>query len=207
MSLHGKASPMSLLPPLPSSPLSSHKFYTSHTSPSPHQPSNHLNQHNDPYYYDEYYSSDSTASSSHIRSGSNTPIQIEKIDHRMEKMERQLEGLSSLVHSALINSNINPSTKKDILKLRKQIMDLQPFSKAESDDDDFFNRINDGISNSIWDSTLTHLSQRKTNMEETREVQLQKILKETHLTQNELKQLKRQAEVNIIYRCICILLM
>lgn len=195
---------MSLLPPLPSSPLSSHKFYTSHPSPTPHhQPSNHQsNQHNDPYYYDGYYSSDSAASSSHIRSGSNTPVQIEKIDHRMEKMERQLEGLSSLVHSALINSNINPSTQKEILKLRQQIMELQPvpFTLKESDDDNFINKmnINSIIPNSIWDSTSTSiLQQTNTTTENSQEAQLKKILKETHLTQNELKQLKRQTEVNI----------
>lgn len=204
--LSGKASPMSRLPPLPSSPLSSHKFYNSQAATHPQFSNQHTNQNNDLYYNDGYYSSDSAASSNHIRSGSSTPIQIDKIDHRMENMERQLSGLSSLVHSALINTtNINPTTQKDIVKLRKQIMELQPasLSSKESDEDDFFNslKINNMSSNhSILDFNSSMLSQRSIATEGNprgEATQLQKILKETHLTQNELKQLKFQAEVSI----------
>lgn len=40
-------------------------------------------------------------------------------------MERQLVGLSNLVHSALITRELNPTVREEMIKLQQQINDLQ----------------------------------------------------------------------------------
>jgi hypothetical protein len=45
---------------------------------------------------------------------------------RMDTMERQLAGLSSLVHSALVSKGVSESTQKDMLDLRRQILEFHP---------------------------------------------------------------------------------
>lgn len=44
----------------------------------------------------------------------------------MDTMERQLAGLSSLVHSALVSKGVSESTQKDMLDLRRQILEFHP---------------------------------------------------------------------------------
>lgn len=44
----------------------------------------------------------------------------------METMERQLAGLSSLVHSALISKGMSETSQRDMEELRKQILALHP---------------------------------------------------------------------------------
>lgn len=42
----------------------------------------------------------------------------------METMERQLAGLSSLVHSALVSKGMSESSQRDMQELRRQILAL-----------------------------------------------------------------------------------
>lgn len=44
----------------------------------------------------------------------------------MESMERQLAGLSSLVHSALLSKGMSEATQRDMLDLRRQILEFHP---------------------------------------------------------------------------------
>lgn len=44
----------------------------------------------------------------------------------METMERQLAGLSTLVHSALISKGMSETSQRDMEDLRKQILALHP---------------------------------------------------------------------------------
>lgn len=44
----------------------------------------------------------------------------------MESMERQLAGLSSLVHSALLSKGMSEATQRDMLDLRRQILEIHP---------------------------------------------------------------------------------
>lgn len=44
----------------------------------------------------------------------------------METMERQLAGLSSLVHSALVSKGMSESSQRDMQELRRQIFALHP---------------------------------------------------------------------------------
>lgn len=74
-------------------------------------------------YYDPY---SSDASSQDVRSGSATPIVDKEARFRMETMERQLAGLSSLVHSALVSKGMSESSQRDMQELRKQILALHP---------------------------------------------------------------------------------
>uniref|UniRef100_A0AC35GVQ6 Actin interacting protein 3-like C-terminal domain-containing protein n=1 Tax=Panagrolaimus sp. PS1159 TaxID=55785 RepID=A0AC35GVQ6_9BILA len=60
------------------------------------------------------------------RSGSVTPIIDKETRFRMDTMERQLAGLSSLVHSALVSKGVSESTQKDMLDLRRQILEFHP---------------------------------------------------------------------------------
>ena len=39
----------------------------------------------------------------------------------MDTMERQLAGLSSLVHSALVSKGMSESTQKDMAALRREV--------------------------------------------------------------------------------------
>lgn len=59
------------------------------------------------------------------RSGSVTPVVDEEARIRVENMEKQLAGLSSLVHSALMNQSLNKSVTesvyRDIEALRREI--------------------------------------------------------------------------------------
>ncbi|VDL82214.1 unnamed protein product [Nippostrongylus brasiliensis] len=44
----------------------------------------------------------------------------------MESMERQLAGLSSLVHSALVSKGMSESSRRDMADLRREILALHP---------------------------------------------------------------------------------
>lgn len=43
----------------------------------------------------------------------------------MNTMERQLYDLSTLVHSALITREFNPTVRKEMMELQQQILDIQ----------------------------------------------------------------------------------
>uniref|UniRef100_A0A915EFR6 Uncharacterized protein n=1 Tax=Ditylenchus dipsaci TaxID=166011 RepID=A0A915EFR6_9BILA len=72
-------------------------------------------------YYDPYYASDS---SSQCRSGSTTPVQIDsETRERMDTMERH-----GFIFSCPLSPNfqeMNPTAQKEMMQLRKQIMNLQ----------------------------------------------------------------------------------
>ncbi|KHJ85655.1 hypothetical protein OESDEN_14614, partial [Oesophagostomum dentatum] len=75
--------------------------------------------------YDSYdpYGSDTSShdSRSVTRSGSVTPIIDKESRARMESMERQLAGLSSLVHSALVSKGMSESSRRDMADLRREV--------------------------------------------------------------------------------------
>ncbi|CAJ0581084.1 unnamed protein product, partial [Mesorhabditis spiculigera] len=88
----------------------------------------------DPYY--DSYSSDASESraNSVARSGSATPIIDREARDRMECMERQLAGLSSLVHTALVSKGMPESAQKDMADLRRQILALhQEAERVQTD--------------------------------------------------------------------------
>ncbi|KAK0420719.1 hypothetical protein QR680_014844 [Steinernema hermaphroditum] len=82
----------------------------------------------DPYY--DPYASDT--SSQGQRSGSVTPIIDKEARFRMETMERQLAGLSTLVHSALATKGISETASRDMANLRREILAFHP-EVAEAD--------------------------------------------------------------------------
>ena len=53
-------------------------------------------------------------------------VYSESFRFRMETMERQLAGLSSLVHSALVSKGMSESSQRDMHELRQQILALHP---------------------------------------------------------------------------------
>uniref|UniRef100_A0A1I7XA99 GDP-fucose protein O-fucosyltransferase 2 n=1 Tax=Heterorhabditis bacteriophora TaxID=37862 RepID=A0A1I7XA99_HETBA len=71
----------------------------------------------------DLYASDASShdSRSVTRSGSATPIIDKESRARMETMERQLAGLSSLVHSALVSKGMSDTTRKDMDDLRREV--------------------------------------------------------------------------------------
>uniref|UniRef100_A0A1I7VV54 AIP3 domain-containing protein n=1 Tax=Loa loa TaxID=7209 RepID=A0A1I7VV54_LOALO len=76
--------------------------------------------------YDPYCDPYASDTSSQERSGSVTPVIDKEARFRMESMERQLAGLSSLVHSALISKGMSETSQRDMQELRKQILALHP---------------------------------------------------------------------------------
>ncbi|CAI5445365.1 unnamed protein product [Caenorhabditis angaria] len=73
--------------------------------------------------YGDPYNSDTSShdSRSVTRSGSATPIIDRESRVRMETMERQLAGLSTLVHTALVSKGMSQSTQRDMAELRKEV--------------------------------------------------------------------------------------
>ncbi|CAI9651032.1 Actin interacting protein 3-like C-terminal domain-containing protein [Caenorhabditis elegans] len=79
-----------------------------------------------PQVYDIYsdpYNSDTSShdSRSVTRSGSATPVIDRESRVRMETMERQLAGLSNLVHTALVSKGMSETTQKDMAELRREV--------------------------------------------------------------------------------------
>ncbi|PIC38569.1 hypothetical protein B9Z55_010543 [Caenorhabditis nigoni] len=134
-----------------------------------------------PAVYDIYsdpYNSDTSShdSRSVTRSGSATPVIDRESIVRMETMERQLAGLSNLVHTALVSKGMSETTQRDMAELRREILSMHPDSARESSEEPA-----SSLSDSISSHTAYQLSL------------LRNKLKETH---NELKQLKSSAQVN-----------
>ncbi|MCP9258969.1 hypothetical protein DINM_001954 [Dirofilaria immitis] len=102
----------------PASALDSRMLSTAGTIKSTRSPiSSRFDSYCDPYASD---------TSSQERSGSVTPIIDKEARFRVETMERQLAGLSSLVHSALISKGMSETSQRDMEELRKQILALHP---------------------------------------------------------------------------------
>ncbi|KAJ1359637.1 hypothetical protein KIN20_018411 [Parelaphostrongylus tenuis] len=131
--------------------------------------------------YDGYDSTGSdtsnhTDSRCPTRSGSVTPIIDKESRVRMETMERQLAGLSSLVHSALVSKGMSESSRKDMADLRREIMALHTpdFDRATSEEP-----------SSIPDSLSTNAQH-----------QLDQIRQKLQQASVDMKQLRRTAQVN-----------
>ncbi|EFP09401.1 hypothetical protein CRE_25203 [Caenorhabditis remanei] len=134
-----------------------------------------------PAVYDIYsdpYNSDTSShdSRSVTRSGSATPVIDRESRVRMETMERQLAGLSNLVHTALVSKGMSETTQRDMAELRREILSMHPDNARESSEEP---------ASSLSDSISSHTAYQLSI--------LRNKLKETH---NELRQLKSSAQVN-----------
>uniref|UniRef100_A0A8R1E1J6 AIP3 domain-containing protein n=1 Tax=Caenorhabditis japonica TaxID=281687 RepID=A0A8R1E1J6_CAEJA len=78
--------------------------------------------------YSDPYNSDTSShdSRSATRSGSATPVIDRESRVRMETMERQLAGLSNLVHIALVSKGMSETTQRDMAELRREILSMHP---------------------------------------------------------------------------------
>lgn len=106
-----------------------------------------------------------------------------KFRFRMDTMERQLAGLSSLVHSALVSSRMSESSKKDILDLRRQILEFHP--DVEHTQDHIQDSTSSGLESSSSSVQLNSESQQE----------LLRIKRGVQTAQVELKQIRRNAQV------------
>uniref|UniRef100_A0A0K0DQ98 SKA2 domain-containing protein n=1 Tax=Angiostrongylus cantonensis TaxID=6313 RepID=A0A0K0DQ98_ANGCA len=93
---------------------------------------------------------------------------------RMETMERQLAGLSSLVHSALVSKGMSESNRKHMADLRREIMALHTDSERAASEEP----------PSLPDSVSTHAQH-----------QLEHIRHKLHQASTDMKQLRRTAQV------------
>lgn len=124
---------------------------------------------------------------SNYRSGSTTPVQIDSdTRERIYSMERELAGLSSLVHTALITKEMNPTAQREMMELRRQILDLRQTDEAQQDQNhhghaNATNRVN---------------FHANFNRENFNVMLLKRIHDETRSTQTELAQLRKLAEVS-----------
>ncbi|CAL2036984.1 unnamed protein product [Caenorhabditis brenneri] len=128
--------------------------------------------------YSDPYNSDTSShdSRSVTRSGSATPVIDRESRVRMETMERQLAGLSNLVHSALVSKGMSETTQRDMAELRREILSMHPDSARESSEEPA-----SSLSDSISSHTAYQLSVFCNKLKETR---------------NELRQLRNSAQVN-----------
>lgn len=129
-------------------------------------------------YYDPY---SSDTSSQDARSGSVTPIIDKEARFRMETMERQLAGLSSLVHSALVSKGMSETSQRDMQELRKQILALHPDVTSGS---------------SAPSSTEASLPDSVTSLSSEAQQQLLKLKRQTSDMHSQLKQMRRAVQVN-----------
>lgn len=126
--------------------------------------------------FDPYGSDTSSHDSRSVtRSGSATPIIDRESRARMETMERQLAGLSSLVHSALVSKGMSESSRRDMADLRREILALHPDAERAASEEP----------PSIPDSFSSHTQHQLDHLR-------QKLLQ----TGTDMKQLRRIAQVN-----------
>ena len=97
-------------------------------------------------------------------------------------MERQLAGLSSLVHSALVSKGVSESTQKDMLELRRQIMEFHPEINRQKGDYE----VASGISESNTSSFYNNSDAQK---------ELAVIKKSIQSAMDELSDIRRNAQV------------
>ncbi|KAK6742619.1 hypothetical protein RB195_010088 [Necator americanus] len=126
--------------------------------------------------YDSYGSDTSSHDSRSVtRSGSATPIIDKESRARMETMERQLAGLSSLVHSALVSRGMSESSRKDMADLRREILALHPDAERAASEEP----------PSLPDSLSSHTQS-----------QLDHLRHKLRQASSDMKQLRRTAQVN-----------
>lgn len=104
----------------------------------------------------------------------------------MDTMERQLAGLSSLVHSALVSKGVSESTQKDMLDLRRQILEFHPevnkFSNSLGKEPHSGGSVHDSTTSSFYRTPETHS-------------ELSSIKKALQTAQHDVKEIKRAAQV------------
>ncbi|WKX99513.1 hypothetical protein Q1695_014415 [Nippostrongylus brasiliensis] len=126
--------------------------------------------------YDTYGSDTSSHDSRSVtRSGSATPVIDRESRARMESMERQLAGLSSLVHSALVSKGMSESSRRDMADLRREILALHPDAERAASEEP----------PSIPDSFSSHTQH-----------QLDHLRQKLQQAGTDMKQLRRIAQVN-----------
>ena len=99
-------------------------------------------------------------------------------------MERQLAGLSSLVHSALVSKGMSESTQREILDLRRQILEFHPEVERLS------TQIQESSSSGLESSTTSSVQLNSESQQE-----LLRIKRAVQTTQVELKQIRRNTQV------------
>uniref|UniRef100_A0A0N4ZNF8 AIP3 domain-containing protein n=1 Tax=Parastrongyloides trichosuri TaxID=131310 RepID=A0A0N4ZNF8_PARTI len=144
-------------------------------------------------YYDPYFSDTSSTGVPQSpcivpRSATATPTIDREARFRMETMEKQLQGLSSLVHSALITKNIDNFGQKDITDLRKQILE---FNNVQDNSDLISTTGSVDMRN--FDSCNASICSSVTG-NETFINDVRKIKKQIISYNNDIKQLKKQAQ-------------
>lgn len=101
----------------------------------------------------------------------------------MDTMERQLAGLSTLVHSALVSKGVSESTQKDMLELRRQIMEFHPDVNNYNEFDFNIPTKSESITSSVYNNSET-------------KKELQNIKESIQASLNELADIRRAAQVN-----------
>ena len=106
-------------------------------------------------------------------------------------MERQLAGLSSLVHSALVSKGVSESTQKDMLDLRRQILEFHPevnrFSNSLGKEPQTAGSASDSTTSSFYRAPET-------------QNELVNIKKALQSAQNDIMDIKRTAQVLKFYK-------
>uniref|UniRef100_A0A915PWP5 Actin interacting protein 3-like C-terminal domain-containing protein n=1 Tax=Setaria digitata TaxID=48799 RepID=A0A915PWP5_9BILA len=99
-------------------------------------------------------------------------------------MERQLAGLSSLVHSALISKGMSETSQRDMQELRKQILALHPDVASVTSE----SSVPSSTEPSLLDSVFLNGETQQ---------QLLKFRRHLTETQNQLKQIRRTIQTNV----------
>uniref|UniRef100_A0A0N5B2E0 AIP3 domain-containing protein n=1 Tax=Strongyloides papillosus TaxID=174720 RepID=A0A0N5B2E0_STREA len=145
-------------------------------------------------YYDPYFSDTSSTGVPQSpcmvpRSANATPTIDREARFRMETMEKQLQGLSSLVHSALVTKNIDNFGQKDISDLRKQILE---FNNSSTDNCDILSTTG-SIDMRNLDSCNTSICSSVTGNDNLIG-DIRKLRKQIISYTTDIKQLKKQAQ-------------
>ncbi|CEF65907.1 Hypothetical protein SRAE_2000058100 [Strongyloides ratti] len=145
-------------------------------------------------YYDPYFSDTSSTGVPQSpcvvpRSANATPTIDREARFRMETMEKQLQGLSSLVHSALVTKNIDSFGQKDITDLRKQILE---FNNTSTDNCDVLSTAG-SIDMRNLDSCNTSICSSVTGNENII-TDIRKLKKQIVSYTTDIKQLKKNAQ-------------
>ncbi|VDK52877.1 unnamed protein product [Gongylonema pulchrum] len=101
-------------------------------------------------------------------------------------MERQLAGLSSLVHSALVSKGMSETSQRDMQELRKQILALHPDVVSVASESSIPNSVDHSLPDSVFLSGET-------------QQQLLKLKRHVTDTKNQLRQIRRAAQVRKVH--------
>jgi len=102
----------------------------------------------------------------------------------MDTMERQLAGLSSLVHSALVSKGVSESTQKDMVELRRQIMEFHPEISRQKNDYEIASGMSESNTSSFYNNPDT-------------QKELATIKKSIQSAMEELSDIRRNAQLNV----------